>query len=374
MPYLNPADRRLSPPELPVQFSKKQISLLDAEVDSLIRTLKARNAFGVTGTGLAAAVLDTGLRVTHRDFAGRVPAGRNFTPDNGADPTNFSDGQGHGTNVAGIIAAGAIHVGIAPGAAIVPLKVLRNQNGGSFQWVLEALDWVLAEHANHGISVVSMSLGDSSNDDDDSVHSMDPVRDRILRLRALRIPVVVAAGNDYFTFKAEGMGYPAILTETISVGAVYDASEGPFAYQSGAEAYSTAADRLTPFSQRLHESTNTRTRTDIFAPGAPVTSSGIDSDEGESVQQGTSQATPVVTGVVLLMQEFFKRTAGDLPPVDVLVECLRNGAVKIHDGDDEDDNVPHTKKQFLRIDAFGALEAVRRKLQHHLFSTQKAFA
>ncbi|MDX9736284.1 MAG: S8 family serine peptidase [Thermoanaerobaculia bacterium] len=373
MPYLNPAERSLSPPPRPIQFEKKQIVLLDAEVDSLIRTLKARKAFGVSGAALAAAVLDTGLRVTHRDFAGRVPARRNFTTDYGADPNDVSDGQGHGTNVAGIIAAGDLHVGIAPGASIVPLKVLTNQGGGTFQWVLDALDWILNDPENHGISVVSMSLGDSSNDADDGVHSMDPIRDRVLRLRALRIPVVVAAGNDYFKFKAEGMGFPAILTETISVGAVYDANEGPFSYQSGAEAYSTAADRLTPFSQRLHESTNTRTRTDIFAPGAPVTSSGIDSDEGESVQQGTSQATPVVTGVILLMQEFFKRTAGVLPPVDLLVECLRNGAVRVHDGDDEDDNVPHTQKEFLRVDAFGALEAVRRKLQHHLLSTQKAF-
>ena len=374
MPYLTPSDRRIEAPPRPVQFLKKQISILDAEVDTLIRVRKARQAFGVSGGGLAAAVLDTGLRVTHRDFRGRVPAGRNFTPDNAGNTGDVSDGQGHGTNVAGIIVANDIHVGIAPGASVVPLKVLTNNGGGSFEWVLEALDWVLAEHQNLGISVVSMSLGDSSNDTDDSVHSMDPIRDRVLQLRALRIPVVVAAGNDYFKFKAEGMGYPAILTETISVGAVYDANEGPFGYKSGAEAYSTAADRLTPFSQRLHESTNTRTRIDIFAPGAPITSSGIDSDDGESVQQGTSQATPVVTGVVLLIQEFFKRTTGALPSVDLVVECLRNGAVKIHDGDDEDDNVPHTQKQFLRVDAFGALEAVRRKLQHHLFSTQKAFA
>lgn len=374
MSYLAPSDRRIEAPPRPVQFIKKQISILDAEVDTLIRVRKARQAFGVTGTGLAAAVLDTGLRVSHRDFAGRVPTARNFTTDNGGDVADVSDGNGHGTNVAGIIAANAIHVGVAPGASVVPLKVLTNAGEGDFGSILQALDWVLTEHQNYGISVVSMSLGDTSNDADDSVHAMDPIRERVLQLRALNIPVVVAAGNDYFQFKAEGMGYPAILNETISVGAVYDANEGPFAYMSGAEAYSTAADRLTPFSQRLHDTTNNRTRTDIFAPGAPVTSSGIDSDEGESVQQGTSQATPVVTGVLLLMQEFFKRSTQQLPSVDLLVQCLRSGGVKILDGDDEDDNVPHTQKQFLRVDAVLALDAVRRKLQQHLLSTQKAFA
>jgi len=356
-----------------VQFPTRQIRLLDAEVDTLIRVVQARQSFLVNGNGLTVAVLDTGLRTTHIDFAGRVRSQRNFTDDNQGDVNNANDGNGHGTNVGGIIVANGNHVGIAPGASIIPLKVLSNTGGGSFEQANQALQWVLDNHTLFNITVVSMSLGAQTNDQDDTPFQQDDTVRLFRQLRDLNIPVVVAAGNDYFLFKQEGMSYPAIFRETVSVGAVYDANVGPFAYQSGAQAFATAADRLTPFSQRLHESTNGNTKTDIFAPGAPVTSSGIASDVGESVQQGTSQATPVVSGVLLLMQEFYLRTTGKMPSVDTLITCLRNGAVVINDGDDEQDNVPNTGKNFLRLDAMSALDAVRRFLQINLLSTATAF-
>lgn len=373
MSQIEPEARRIPNPAPPVQFPVRQIRVQDAQVDTLIRVVQARSSFLVNGAGLTVAVLDTGLRTTHVDFAGRVRSQRNFTSDNGGDPADASDGNGHGTNVGGIVAANGSHVGIAPGAGIIPLKVLSNGGGGSFEAVNQALKWVIDNHATFNITVASMSLGAPTNDTEDAPFQGDATLALMRQLRDLNIPVVVAAGNDYFAFKAEGMGYPAIFRECISVGAVYDANVGPFAYQSGAQAFTTAADRITPFSQRLHESTNPGTRTDIFAPGAPVTSSGIASDVGESVDHGTSQATPVVTGVILLMQEFYLRSTGQMPSVETLVTCLRNGAVAINDGDDESDNVPHTGKRFLRIDAMSALDAVRRFLQVNLLSTATAF-
>jgi len=365
--------RRIPHAEPPAQFKTKQIRILDAEVDSLIRVKRARDTFSVSGTGLTVAVLDTGLRTTHVDFAGRVRAQRNFTGDNGGDENNATDGNGHGTNVGGIIVANGNHVGIAPNAGIVPLKVLSNSGGGSFDAVDKALQWVLDNRTTFNITAVSLSLGDQSNQTDDAPHESSDTRRLIGGLRDLDVPVLVAAGNDYFTFRQQGMSFPAILRETISVSAVYDANEGGFAYASGAEAFSTGANRITPFAQRLHEEVNSATRTDIFAPGAPVTSSGNETDVGESVQQGTSQATPVATGVILLMQEFFFRTTGRMPTVDTLVTCLRKGGVLTNDGDDEDDNVPHTGKNFLRIDALSALDAVRRHLQNELLRTRAAF-
>ena len=370
---IDASSRQIPSPEPPVQFPVRQIRIQDAEVDTLIRVIQARSSFLVNGSGLTVAVLDTGLRTTHVDFVGRVRSERNFTADNGGNSDDASDGNGHGTNVGGIIVANGNHVGIAPGASIIPLKVLSNGGGGSFEAVNQALQWVIDNHQTFNITVASMSLGAQTNDTDDAPFQTDATLALIRQLRDLNIPVVVAAGNDYFLFKAEGMGYPAIFRECISVGAVYDANVGPFSYVSGAQAFTTAADRLTPFSQRLHESTNPNTRTDIFAPGAPITSSGIASDVGESVDHGTSQATPVTSGVILLMQEFYLRTTGQMPSVETLMTCLRNGAVVINDGDDESDNVPHTGKNFLRIDAMSALDAVRRFLQVNLLSTARAY-
>src|SRR3954452_6663316 len=97
----------------------------DIEVDALLGVPRARNNFKVDGTGLTAAILDTGLRVTHECFRGRVAAVRNFTTaGNGGE--DVTDRNAHGTNVAGIVAAGTQDErrGIAPGAKLVSLKVL----------------------------------------------------------------------------------------------------------------------------------------------------------------------------------------------------------------------------------------------------------
>jgi subtilisin family serine protease len=232
----------------------------------------------------------------------------------------------------------------------------------------------LDNHQNHSISVVNMSLGASDNNVDDAQFTNLRTAQLIRELKNQKIAVVVAAGNDYFQFRQEGMGFPAILRETVSVGAVYDSNiGGPLEYRSGATAFTTDKDRITPFSQRLHRSLNQFTNTDIFAPGAPITSSGIQNDNGESIQSGTSQATPVTAGVILLMQEFYRQNTGQLPTVDLLIECLRQGSITIVDGDDENDNVPHANKSYQRIDALLALESVRRSLQMELFTTQVAY-
>lgn len=365
----NQQPRSITPPEPPRQFDGPMFAPLLQQVTPLIRVDQARQTFGVNGAGLTAAVLDTGLRTTHVDFAGRIPAQKNFTTDNGGNPDDATDGQGHGTNVAGIIAANQRHVGIAPGAGIIPIKVLPNNGPGSFQAIVQALEWVRDHAQQFTISAVCMSLGDSGNYQDDGF-SGDQIRPVVQALKAQRIAVVVAAGNDFFVHNSvQGMSYPAIIRETISVGAVYDAFEGPFSYVSGAATSESGPDRLTPFTQRLHRRLNQRTRTDIFAPGAPVTSSGIASDTGVSVQHGTSQATPVTVGVVMLLQEFYRSSTGQLPTVHQVVSWLRRGSVVITDGDDEVDNVVNTGLRFRRIDALLALQAALKDIRKSLWLT-----
>ena len=353
----------ISPIETPpVQFDSPVAPFL-VEVDEFVRASQARQLFKVTGKGLCAAVLDTGINSQHVDFAGRIVAGRNFTSDNGGNASNVTDGNGHGSNVAGIVMAKGDHIGMAPEATVSPHKVLRNDGGGSFTMVLDALDWVLQNRTTHNITAVCMSLGDSGNYVDDGQFAASSLAQKIGALRTAKVAVVVASGNDYFKHGSkQGMSYPAIIRETVSVGAVYDAEEGGFNYASGAKAFSTRAGQITPFSQRLHQSVNRATRTEIFAPGAPVTSSGINGSHGESIQHGTSQATPVTVGIILLLQEFYQRHAGQLPTVDQLTNWLRRGGVAIRDGDDENDNVQHTNLTFLRVDAVRALQAAYRDL------------
>ena len=333
------------------------------EVDLLVRAGEARRTFKVDGAGCTAAVLDTGLRLTHRDFAGRVRAARNYTADNGGAQDDPTDGDGHGTNVTGIVCAGDIHTGIAPGAGVAALKVLNDKGEGDFSDILAALGWVRDNAKVHDITAVCMSLGDPSNRQSDAGLGDDAIARVIGELAERNIVCCIAAGNDYHRHNSEqGMAYPAIIARSLSVGAVYDNNEGGFKYRSGAEAHSTAPDRITPFSQRLHAEVGGEAATDIFAPGAPVTSSGILSDMGSSIQHGTSQATPVICGVVLLLQALHKKHAGALPGVDQVRDWLLKSAVVIHDGDDEHDNVEHTNLDFHRVDAMAALTACAREL------------
>ncbi len=358
--------KNIVPVEKPVQKPAPRfgVGLSLVQVDNLIRASEARALFSVSGDGLCVAVVDTGLNAQHVDFASRVPMQVNLTSDNGGDEANADDNNGHGTNVGGIIVANADHVGVAPSARIVPIKVLDAGGNGSFEAVDSALGWVLDNHRTHHISVVCMSLGGPQNFTEDEFLEGDTIRAKIRELRDNQVAVVVAAGNDFFTHdSAQGMSYPAIIRECVSVGAVYDDAEGSFGYSSGAVAYSTAPDRITPFSQRLHPTANDACFTDIFAPGAPVTSSGTQGPHGESTQHGTSQATPVICGVLLLMQEFHKRVTGELPEVGRLTSWMRSAGVAIHDGDDEQDNVDNTNETYLRLDAVRSLGAIQRDVE-----------
>jgi hypothetical protein len=157
------------------------------------------------------------------------------------------------------------------------------------------------------------------------------------------------------------MAYPAIIRETVSVGAVYDAAVGGFDYQSGASVTTTKSDQLCVFSQRLHETVNAVTRTDVFAPGAVLTSAGINWDDGESKMQGTSQAAPVVAGTIALMQEYYYHLAGSYASIDDIEAALHAGGDEVRDGDDQPDNVSHTGLVYNRVDVVRAIGALQQQ-------------
>ena len=358
----------IPPVEPPIETDDADQAFLP-QVTDFLWVNQARNAFNVTGKGMTVAVLDTGLNTGHIDFTGRVAAQVNFTPDNDGNSADATDGNGHGTNVGGIIVAGGNHTGMAPEANIIPIKVLPNATSGDFAWIDSALQWVIDNRAAHNISAVCMSLSDSGNYTSDGFgffatlrHAM---RRKIQTLKAANVAVVIAAGNDYFRHNSQqGMAFPAIIRECISVGAVYDDDQNRrFAYSSGAQAHSAKRGQITPFSQRLHASVGPDTHTDVFAPGAPVTATGHTGPRASSTQSGTSQATPVVTGIILLLQEFYQRWRHELPTVDQLIRWLQEGGVAIFDGDDENDNVQHTNLTYTRVDALSALDAARREIQ-----------
>lgn len=122
-----------------------------------LQTIGAPEAWRVgRGRGVVIAVVDTGVDLRHEDLAGRLLPGRDFVDDDG-DP---QDEHGHGTHVAGVAAATAGNgrgvAGVAPGARILPVRVLDEDGAGSSRDVARGIRWAV----DRGARVVNLSLGD----------------------------------------------------------------------------------------------------------------------------------------------------------------------------------------------------------------------
>ncbi|MFJ2472287.1 S8 family peptidase [Streptomyces sp. NPDC087659] len=228
------------------------------------------------GEGVTAYVIDTGVRVTHKDFEGRASHGFDAI-DN--DET-AGDGNGHGTHVAGTI-AGASH-GVAKKAKIVAVRVLDDSGSGTTEQVVAGIDWVTKNH--QGPSVANMSLGGGA----------DPALDEaVQKAIAAGVTFGVAAGNES---SDAGQGSPSRVKEAITV------------------ASSTKDDKQSDFS-------NFGSVVDIYAPGSDVTSAWNDSDEGTKTISGTSMATPHVVGAAAVYLAGHK----DATP-DQVAKALTDGA------------------------------------------------
>ncbi|KAB1139600.1 S8 family peptidase [Streptomyces luteolifulvus] len=203
------------------------------------------------GEGVTAYVIDTGVRITHKDFEGRASHGFDAVDnDDTAD-----DGNGHGTHVAATI-AGTQH-GVAKKAKIVAVRVLDNNGSGTTEQVVAGIDWVAKNH--QGPSVANMSLGGSA----------DPALDEaVSKAIASGVTFAVAAGNESAD---AGQSSPARVPEALTV------------------ASSTKDDAQSDFS-------NFGQIVDIYAPGSDITSAWNDSDTGTKTISGTSMASPHVAG------------------------------------------------------------------------------
>ncbi|HET9656720.1 MAG TPA: S8 family peptidase [Kineosporiaceae bacterium] len=224
---------------------------------------------GADGHGVTVYVLDTGLRGTHQDFAGRVGTGINFTshanldnPRSAVDPADTSDCDGHGTHVAGTI--GGTTYGVAKGVTVVPVRVLDCTGSGTLSSVIAGVDWVTAHHS--GPSVANMSLG--ADADSSTVALDDAVRASI----TAGVTYTLAAGNDSVDACQQS---PADVTAAITVGA------------------STIGDVAAGYS-------NFGSCVDLYAPGSGITSDWLDSDTATEMISGTSMAAPHVAGVAAL--------------------------------------------------------------------------
>lgn len=126
-------------------------------LDSLLRTWSTwtGGALPASGAGVTVAVMDTGI-ADHPDLRGKVTARMNFVK---SGKGNAQDPGGHGTFVAGIIAANGGMQGVAPDAKLVSLRVLNEDGLGKLSDVVRAFDWLLSKGQRLNIDVLNISWG-----------------------------------------------------------------------------------------------------------------------------------------------------------------------------------------------------------------------
>ena len=246
----------------------------------------------------AVAVIDTGSG-PHADLI--IAGGYNCSTGQ-----SYSDGNGHGTHVAGTIGAKNNTVGVAgvaPGIPIYSVRVLNNAGSGTWSSVACGIDWVTRNAAALNIRVANMSLGGGGTDDGNCGNSNnDALHKAICGSVAAGVTYVVAAGNDGVD---EAASAPASYDEVLTVTAVADfngSAGGGAAATCRADVDDTAAD----FSNFAGAADEGHT---IAAPGVCINSTW--KGGGYNTISGTSMATPHVTGTVAVCIASGACSAGD---------------------------------------------------------------
>ncbi|QCT31646.1 S8 family peptidase [Bacillus velezensis] len=212
---------------------------------------------GLTGKKVKVAVIDSGI-YPHDDLsiAGGYSA-VNYT-------SSYKDDNGHGTHVAGIIAAkhdGYGIDGIAPDVRLYAVKALDRKGAGDLKSLLKAIDWSIANK----MDIINMSLG--TNADSKILH------DAVDKAYKKGIVIVAAAGNDG---NKKPVNYPGAYSSVTAVSASTE--------KNGLAAFSTTGKQI-----------------EFAAPGTNITSTYL--NQMYATADGTSQAAPHVTGMFALLRQ-----------------------------------------------------------------------
>jgi subtilisin len=251
--------------------------------------------------GVGIAVLDTGVDLAHPDLASSVVDGIDCV----APGTSAQDENGHGTHVAGSIAAendGAGVVGVVPGSRIHAVRVLNASASGTWSQIICGIDWVTANAAQRNIKVANMSLGGLGDSlDNGACGSTSVLHQAICNSTSAGVRYAVAAGNDGWAFPdAFQPDVPAAYDEVVTVTAVSDSDGHPGAAGPRPSCRSGESDdRFASFSNFSNNAADNQHT--VAAPGVCIRSTwptGRSPAGGYNTLSGTSMATPHVAGAL----------------------------------------------------------------------------
>lgn len=268
--------------DLPIKIIYYQPSFFFSRRTAAPQQIKQEIGWGVKRIGADAyldvepknrvrvGIMDTGIHTQHLDLKDNIKGGINVT----GNQSDYSDDNGHGTHVAGIV--GALNndigiVGVMPKVDLYAVKVFNSAGEGSLSDIIRGLQWCI----NNKIKLVNMSFGSATDN--------ATFREVFKNAEKAGVIMVVAAGNDGNEHK---MQYPAKYPETIAVSSLNE------------------SNNISSFSSYGPE-------VDIIAPGEEIFSTW--NNGGYKKMNGTSMAAPHVTGAIAQMLNYW----GDLTPAQV---------------------------------------------------------
>ncbi len=297
------------------------------------------SGINITGVDETVCVLDTGINFSHPDLIGK---NKTCTIDcitnvNCVENCSISDDNGHGTHVAGIIAASGGINGVAINVGLIGVKVLDSNGNGQSDDLELGIDWCIANADKYNISVISMSLGaDCLTHPEDCYDSYCDSAGATLttiinNATSHNISVIAATGNEGNT---TAIPLPACIENVTSVAAT------------------DKNDNIASYSNRNNI-------TDLVAPGSDINSTIIPNPSEDILDycgtgksycslSGTSMAAPHVAGAFVLIRQFFRLQNGRVPTPSEIEDVLNDTGTLIDDSSGSGYNFP-------RIDVYSAL-------------------
>lgn len=292
----------LTPPEIAAVALRDEVRQIELDREGLVELATATEVMGanavvdtlavsgdldglpgsVSTADVAIAVLDTGIDAAHQELGGgKVVAWHDLATGS----TEPSDSDGHGTHVANIAAGwgmDARHRGVAPGAALVGLRI--SGGGVTSSNAIAGYEWIVEHMDEFNIRVATMSFGFGTATDGTT---------------AMELAVDATWDAGVVTFKSNGNGGPRNGTMTVpaaargilSVGSLLD----PWGGSGGKYGFA-----LSGFSSRGPTSDG-RVKPDLTAPGDTISAARAGSRRGYTVKSGTSMASPFAAGAAALV-------------------------------------------------------------------------
>lgn len=272
-----------------------------------------QSGLNLTGINQAVCIIDTGVNYSHSDLGGcygnntansscKVLGGWDYVNSD----NNPYDDNGHGTHVAGIIAANGSIKGVAPDAKIIVIKALNSTGSGTEGNINSGIEWCVNNASVFNITVITMSLGSDTlyNNYCDSYYS-DTFAASINAAVAKNISVVIASGNNG---NYTAISSPACITNATAIG------------------WANKDDTINTNSNRNLLVKLMAPGTDINSTGGPFPGTCTRSGNYMSCS-GTSMAVPHVAGAIAIIKQFLALTNQEKTPKEI--ETTLNNTGKI---------------------------------------------